>query len=283
MTFENLLNAWNDFICKKRNRSDINEYALHLSDNIFNLLDELKNESYKHGEYDEYIICDPKKRVIHKANVKDRIVHRLVYNALYSYFDKRYIYDSYSCRIGKGTHKAHTRFRSFVNTVSKNYTKPCYVLKFDIKKCFENINTRTLKIILARHIEDIKIRNLVYSIIDSFPVGLPLGNLTSQLFVNVYLHEFDIYIKHLIKCPYYLRYADDIIIVHHDKEELENMYLHLQNFLKEKLYLTSHKKVVTSIYAGIDILGLVFFSKYERLRRITEKKAKLRNIANNIE
>ena len=283
VTFESLLTAWNDFISKKRKRSDINEYALHLSDNLFDLLNELKNSSYIHGEYDQYIICDPKKRVIHKANVKDRIVHRLVYNTLYSYFDKRYIYDSYSCRVGKGTHKAQARFRSFVNIVSKNYTKPCFVLKFDIKKCFESINKETLKLILVRHIEDAILKDLVYSIIDSFPSGLPLGNLTSQLFINVYLHEFDIYVKHLIKCPYYLRYADDIIIVHHDKKELESMYLDLQSFLKEKLHLTSHKKIVSSIYVGIDILGLVFFPKYERLRRSTERKAKLRDIANSLE
>lgn len=138
VTFERLLEAWGDFIPEKRSREDVNGFALHLSDNLFDILIELGNETYTHGLYQEYIICDPKKRTIHKASVKDRVIHRLLYNALYSYFDTRYIHDSYSCRIGKGTHKAQARFRNFVNVVSKNYTKPCYILKFDIKKCFQS-------------------------------------------------------------------------------------------------------------------------------------------------
>jgi retron-type reverse transcriptase len=277
VTFENLLKAWNDFVCGKRKREDVNEFAQHLSDNLFDVLFELKNERYVHGQYDEYIICDPKKRIIHKANVKDRVVHRLIYNALYSYFDRRYIYDSYSCRIGKGTHKAQARFRGFVNIISKNYTKQCYVLKFDIKKCFASIDTEVLKNILAQHIEDDRLKNLIYIIIDSFEDGLPLGNLTSQLFINIYLHELDWYVKQIIKCKCYIRYADDIVIVSHDKEELQKIYVHLQLFLRQELCLTTHKKIISSIYSGVDILGSVFFAKYERLRRSTEKRKKLRD------
>lgn len=203
-------------------------------------------------------------------------MHRLVYNALYGYFDKRYIHDSYSCRLGKGTHKAYERFRHFVNKVSKNYTKPCHVLKFDIRKCFESIDVPLLKEILTKHISDMKLRNLVFVIVDSFPKGLPLGNLTSQLFVNVYLHEIDFYVKQTLRSKYYLRYADDIVLVLDDKGELESTFKKLDIFLKEKLYLKTHKKVLRSIYSGIDILGLVFFAKYERLRRSTERRARKR-------
>lgn len=274
-TFETILEAWNDFVKGKRRRDDVNEYAARLSDNLLDLLYELQSDVYAHGPYEEYIICDPKKRVIHKAQVRDRVMHRLIYNLLYTYFDKRYIHDSYSCRIGKGTHKAYARFRLFVNTVSKNYTTQCYVLKFDIKKCFESINTAVLKKILARHIEDEKLCTLVYTIIDSFPKGLPLGNLTSQLFINIYLHELDWYAKHTLKCAYYLRYADDVIIVAHDKENLEKLYSHMEFFLHHALHLTTHKKVIRSIYAGIDVLGIVFFAKHVRLRRSTERRRRL--------
>ena len=128
----------------KRKREDVNEFAVHLVDNLLDLFQEFQNETYAHGSYEEYIIYDPKKRIIHKAHVRDRVVHRLLYNAMFRYFDRRYIYDSYSCRIGKGTHKAQVRFRYFVNKMSKNYTKPCYILKFDIKKCFASIDTRVL-------------------------------------------------------------------------------------------------------------------------------------------
>ncbi len=276
VTFPNILQAWNDFVCGKRKRKDVNEFATHLLDNHFDLFYELQQGTYVHGKYEEYTICDPKKRSIHKASVKDRIVHRLLYNTLYNYFDRRYMYDSYSCRIGKGTHKAQTRFRYFVNKVSKNYTKQCYILKFDIKKCFASIDTEILKVILGWHIEDVRLRNLVFIIINSFSDGLPLGNLTSQLFINIYLHEVDWYAKHILKCQYYIRYADDVVIVSHNKEELENLYQALEFFLKQELHLTTHKKILSSIYSGVDVLGLVFFPHYERLRRSTERRPKRR-------
>lgn len=254
----------------------MNEFAQQLSDNLFDILDELKNDKYVHGVYEEYVICDPKKRIIHKASVRDRVVHRLIYNALYGYFDKWYIHDSYSCRTGKGTHKAQARFRYFVNVISKNYTRPCYVLKFDIKKCFASIDTGILKNILKWHIKDERLKNLVYQVINSFKDGLPLGNLTSQLFINIYLHELDFYVKQTLKCKYYLRYADDIVVISHNKEGLETTYNILQFFLKQELRIATHKKVISSIYSGIDVLGLVFFAKYERLRRSTERRRKKR-------
>lgn len=271
-----MLQAWNDFVKGKRGREDVNAFASHVPDNLLDIVAELHGGTYTHGQYEEYVICDPKKRVIHKASVRDRVVHRLVYNALYDYFDRRYIHDSYSCRIGKGTHKAYTRFRYFVNKVSKNYTGACYVLKFDIKKCFESIDANLLKRILARHIEDQELYKLVSAIIDSFPKGLPLGNLTSQLFINIYLHELDLYAKHALHCKYYLRYADDIVIASHDKENLEKLYLNMEIFLLDELHLVTHKKVIRSMYSGVDVLGVVFFAKYGRLRRSIEKRKKAR-------
>ncbi len=276
VTFPNILEAWNDFVSGKRKREDVNVFALHLVDNLLTLFEELKNGTYLHDSYEGYVICDPKKRFIHKATVRDRMVHRLLYNALYSYFDNRYIYDSYSCRVGKGTHKAQSRFRHFVNVVSKNYTKQCYVLKFDIKKYFESVDTGILKSILTWHIEDERLKSLISIVIDSFPKGLPLGNLTSQLFINIYLHELDWYCKQKPKCRHYLRYADDIIIVYGDKEYLEKLYQNIAFFVSNELHLQTHKKVVSSIYSGIDILGLVFFQKHERLRRSTERRKKKR-------
>lgn len=279
VTFPKILEAWNDFVSGKRKREDVNEFATHLMDNLLVLFDELKNNTYFHGLYEEYVICDPKKRVIHKASVKDRVVHRLLYNALYSYFDKRYIHDSYSCRVGKGAHKAQARFRHFVDRVSKNYTKQCYVLKFDIKKCFESIDTEILKSILIWHVEDERFKNLLFTVIDSFKNGLPLGNLTSQLFINIYLHELDWYCKQTLKVCHYLRYADDVIIVSGDKKYLEKLHQSMAFFIAQELHLETHKKVISSVYSGVDVLGLVFFQKYERLRRSTERRKKRRESA----
>lgn len=273
VTFQNLLTAWNDFVRNKRRRADVNDYALRLGDNLFDLLAELKSDTYRHGPYQKYTMCDPKKRVIHKASVKDRIVHRLVYNALYTYFDSRFIADSYSCRVEKGTHAAQAQFKKFVARVSFNYTKPCYVLKFDIKKCFASIDGHILSNILEANIADKELLALISIIIDSHHSGLPLGNLTSQLFINIYLHELDWYFKHSIRQRSYFRYADDVMVLAADKAALELAALKAEDFLVNKLLLTSHKLYIYSSYSGVDILGRVYFASYSRLRSSTHKRA----------
>lgn len=272
ISYENLLYAWEDFIKGKRKRKDINIFAYSLSDNLWQLYFDIKNSTYAHGLYDEYTICDPKKRIIHKASVRDRVVHRLVYNALYHYFDRRFIYDSYSSRRGKGTHRARDRFKYFAQKVSKNYTKQCFVLKFDIQKCFASINQGTLLLLLKRNITDDRVYHIVKIIIESFGCGLPLGNLTSQLFINVYLHEIDLFCKQKLRIKNYLRYADDIVIVSDDRYELEVAYENISVFLKEGLSLATHKKIVTTVYRGIDVLGVIFFPQYGVLRKRTRMR-----------
>lgn len=272
ISYENLLRAWEDFIKGKRKRKDINDFARTLSDNLWQLYFDIKNGAYAHGPYDEYIICDPKKRTIHKASVRDRVVHRMVYNELYQYFDKRFVYDSYSSRKGKGVHLARDRFKHFTDKVSKNYTKQCFVLKFDIQKCFASIDQGALLSLLKRNIADEKLFELVKIIVESFERGLPLGNLTSQLFINVYLHELDLFCKHKLRTKHYLRYADDVVIVSDDRYELEFVYEDISVFLKEKLFLLTHKKIITTVYRGIDVLGVVFFPRYGVLRKRTRER-----------
>lgn len=269
ISYENLLRAWEDFIKGKRGRRDVNMFARTLSDNLWQLHFDIGNGTYAHGGYHEYAICDPKKRTIHKASVRDRVVHRLVYNALYHDFDKRFIHDSYSSRKGKGTHKARERFKYFSQKVSKNYTKQCFVLKFDVRKCFASIDQKTLLALLKGNITGDKLYGLVRNIVESFELGLPLGNLTSQLFINVYLHELDLFCKHELRVKYYLRYADDVVVVSDDKSELEVIYERIANFLSCRLFLTTHKKSITTISQGVDVLAVVFFSRYGVLRKRT--------------
>lgn len=240
---------------------------------------DLKNKTYTHGPYSAFNISDPKPRNIHKATVRDRVLHYLIYKELYRYFHERFIFDSYSCRKNKGTHRALDRFRDFAGKVSKNHTRTCYVLKCDIKKFFANINNAVLVKILERHIVDSDIRELICKIISSFhttdhSIGLPLGNLTSQLLVNVYMHEFDMYLKQELKVKYYLRYADDFAILSEDKEYLEDILAKLQKFLSEKLYLTLHEhKVYIKTYgSGVDFLGWVHFPHHRQIRTTTKRK-----------
>ncbi len=274
ITIENLLSAWTEFSRDKKKKRDVVEFSLNLMDNIFSLYNDLKNREYKHSGYKAFKVNDPKPHDIHKALVRDSILHHLIYKALYGYFDKKFIYDSYSCRLYKGTHKAIYRFQDFGRKESKNNTKTVYILKCDVKKFFANIDHKILKEILGRHIQDKDILNLLSNIIDSFPQGLPLGNLTSQLLVNIYMNEFDQYVKHKLKVKYYIRYADDFAIFSRDRNYLEKILKDMEDFLKLNLKLQLHpnKVFIKTLNSGVDFLGFVHFSKYRVLRTSTKKR-----------
>jgi RNA-directed DNA polymerase len=245
------------------------------------LRQDLKNKTYIHGEYHAFNISDPKPRIIHKATVRDRLLHHLIYQELYEYFDSKFIHDSYSCRVNKGTHKAINRFRDFSLKVSKNNTKTCFVLKCDIKKFFANIDHQILKKILEKHIKDKSIIWLLSQVIDSFfarqdlaEVGLPLGNLTSQLLVNIYMNEFDQFMKRELKVRYYIRYADDFVILNDDKKYLENLLPKIFKYLEQELKLQLHpdKVFIKTIASGVDFLGWVSFPKHRVLRTSTKRR-----------
>ena len=168
ITVQKLLQAWQEFLHDKKKRSDVIIFQSKLMDNIYSLHNDLKNKTYKHSNYEAFKINDPKPRDIHKAIVRDRLLHHAIYRIIYPYFDKKFIYDSYSCRVRKGTHKAIYRFESFIRKVSKNNTKTCWVLKCDIRKFFANIDHDILKSILVKHIQDKDVLWLLENIIDSF-------------------------------------------------------------------------------------------------------------------
>ncbi|PIT92364.1 MAG: hypothetical protein COU08_02570 [Candidatus Harrisonbacteria bacterium CG10_big_fil_rev_8_21_14_0_10_42_17] len=208
-------------------------------DNILKLHRELKKKTYAHGSYHAFNISDPKPRNIHKASVRDRLFHHAVYRVMYPFFDKRFIIDSFSCRLEKGAHKAINRFRSFFRRASKNNTKTCWVLKCDIRKFFENIDHETLISTLEKYRIDEDALWLLKNIIGSFSskrigIGLPLGNLTSQLLVNVYMSEFDHHVKHMLKAQYYIRYADDFCVLSDNRERLKKIYSRDGKLFKRK-------------------------------------------------
>ena len=122
ISIDNLLEAWKEFLPGKRGKKDVQDFSLNLMDNIFSLHNDLFNHTYKHGIYQAFNICDPKPRNIHKATVRDRLLHHAIHRVLYSFFAKTFIADSYSCQINKGTHRALNRFRKFSYIVSKNNT-----------------------------------------------------------------------------------------------------------------------------------------------------------------
>jgi len=199
---------------------------------------------------------------------------------LYGYFDARFSYDSYSCRIDKGTHKALERFKDFSRIVSQNYTSTAWVLKCDIRKFFANIDHVVLKNILYQSIDSPETLWLLENVIDSFStegrlgVGLPLGNLTSQLLVNVYMNEFDQFVKHQLKVKHYIRYADDFVFLSRDRDYLVSLLPNIETFLKGRLRLELHpdKVSITTIASGIDFLGWVHFPQHRVLRTVTKRR-----------
>ena len=273
---------WDEFKKEKRNKKDVQQFERHLEDNLFELYRQLKRKTYRHGTYQEFYVTDPKRRHIHKSSVRDRVLHHLLYKYLYELFDKHFIYDSYSCRKDKGIHKAVKRLEKFARIVSKNYTENCWSLKCDIKKFFASVDHDILKNLIARKIRDEDINWLINNVIDSFSSekglgrGIPLGNLTSQIFANIYLNEFDQFVKHKLKIKYYLRYADDFLVLNTSTDpKWKEIYLEsIKEFLGSYLKLDLHPKkiAIRKLRWGIDFCGYIVLPHYILPRTKTKKR-----------
>lgn len=270
----------------------MSEFEKNLEDKIFRLHRDLKSKAYRHSDYTSFYITDPKLRHIHKAIVRDRIVHHAIYRILYPIFDKGFIFDTYSCRNDKGSHKAIYRFEDFTRKVSKNYSDNCFVLKCDVRRFFDSIDHEILKRLIRKKVDDKDTKWLIENIIDSFgenrsmennpqisfdflrPKGTPIGNLTSQLFANVYLDELDQYVKHVLKVKYYIRYCDDFVILSSEQEYLVKAKDEIRDFLGENLKLSLHKDKVTirKLGQGVDFLGYITVPHFRVLRAKTKRR-----------
>ncbi|OHA46334.1 MAG: hypothetical protein A2541_02700 [Candidatus Taylorbacteria bacterium RIFOXYD2_FULL_36_9] len=278
-----LFRAWKIFQHDKRKKPDVADFALNLEQNIFSLYRDLKNGTYKHGPYKGFWIHDPKLRRIHKATVRDRVIHHAMFDVLNNVFEPTFINDSYSCRIGRGTHKGMKRVAEMIRAVSQNQMRPCYVLKCDIKKFFGSIDQDILLRILNKKIKDEKVQKLLRGVIESFGSGqpdlfehkgVPIGNLTSQIFANIYLNEFDQYVKNTLRVKNYVRYTDDFVIVSNSKTYLEELLTPMQSFLSRHLCLDLHPNKIDlrKCHHGIDFLGYVLLPYHIKVRTKTKRK-----------
>jgi len=277
-SIENLLIAWGEFVKNKKNKSDVRNFARHLFQNIFSLHNDLSNFSYRHASYEQFKVYDPKLRIIHKPVVRDRLLHHAIYRYLQPIFDKTFIFDSYSCRKNKGTHKAFRRLVFLTRKISQNYTMPCWALKCDIKKFFASVDHEILIKLLRNRIDDEKLMTLLENIICSYQadlgMGIPLGNLTSQLFANIYMDRLDKFVKHKLKTKHYFRYADDFILLGSDYSQLIGLLVKINRFLKENLKLKIHpdKIFLRKIQWGIDAVGYINLPYYNLPRPRTVKR-----------
>ncbi|MEK7218496.1 MAG: reverse transcriptase/maturase family protein [Patescibacteria group bacterium] len=275
---ENLFAAWREFRRGKAQRKDVLEFEWKLEEQLLSLHRALASGTYRHDPYADFTIRDPKQRRIHKATVRDRIVHHAIFSVLNPIFEPAFIAHSYSCRVGKGTHRAVDTLERMLRNTSRNHTRPCFALKCDIHKFFASVDHGMLLNFFGNRIKDERAMALLQEIVGSFHTapgkGIPIGNLTSQLFANVYLHELDWFIKHKLRIKHYIRYTDDFVAVAEDEAVLRDLLPPVRLFLHDCLRLQLHPRKVTvrKYRQGIDFLGYVVLPHHRVLRTRTKRR-----------
>ena len=288
-SFGNLYLAYRKARKNKSSKWYVKEFEKDLERNIYKLQYELESHAYNPKPLKQFVIRDPKTRVISASDFRDRVAHHAICNIIEPIFDKAFIHDSYANRKGKGALAAVKRFDASKRKISYNgkilpnvKVKDSnqvfgYVLKADIKHYFDSVDHEILMQILARKINDKKVLWLIRKVIENHTCkipgnGMPIGNLTSQFFANVYLNELDFFVKHRLKAKYYVRYVDDFVILDRSEEKLELYKEKTNEFLKSiKLALHPEKSKIIPLRAGINFLGYRIFYSYKLLKKSNKK------------
>lgn len=252
----------------------VKEFEENLAYNLKILHDELRNQTYEHRPLDTFVLRDPKTRKISRSDFRDRVVHHAICNIIEPIFDKTFIHDNCANRKGKGSLYALNRFEFFRRKVTKNFTSKGYCLKADIKHYFQEVDQVILMNIIKRKIKCQKTIWLIGRVLrgkeqtKNFK-SLPLGNLTSQFFANVYLNELDKFVKHHLKAKYYLRYVDDFVVLHESEVKLKEWKTEINDFLNQNLKLELHpdKSKIINLSKGVDFVGFRNYYHYKLLRK----------------
>jgi retron-type reverse transcriptase len=265
---ENLYKAYLKARKGKNDMAEVIRFTYYLEHELIKLHEQLIDGTYNMGRYRNFKVHEPKERLISALPFRDRVVHHAIHSVIEPIFDKIFIYDSYACRTGKGTHNGMERLRIFMGK-----RKNRYALKCDISKYFQSVDHSALKSMIRRKISDDNLLELLDRIIDSVPKGIPIGNLTSQLFANVCLNDLDYFVKHELRMKCYVRYMDDFIILHESKQELHIIKMKIKSHLHEiGLELHRKKAIVFPATLGVDFLGYRIFADYRLARKSTLKR-----------
>jgi retron-type reverse transcriptase len=274
VSFDNLYAAYIEARDCKRYRPDVLRFTARLEENLINIQNHLIWRTWTPSPWQEFMVYDPKRRLIQAPCFCDRVVHHALCRVTGPLFDKKQIYDSHACRVGRGTHSAVARVQKYLRAADQ--IGPVYVLQGDISKYFQSINHAAAMRIIARTISDQSAlwmwRQVIYN--SGFDVcGIPVGALTSQVIANLYLDRFDHYIKDDLGIKGYVRYMDDTVIVANDKRELRHLLERIRDFLATDLSLRLNPK--TAIYPatqGVDFCGYRIWKTHILPRKRTVKK-----------
>ena len=296
-SFDWLLTAHRNARKGKRYRIEVMAFTADLEGNLLIIQKKLLDGGYELGPYRKVWVYVPKKRLVMALPYMDRIVQWSIYQYLNPVYDKTFIEDSYACRKGKGSHKAAKRLQYWMRQIDRKPENDWYYLKLDISKYFYRVNHEILLKILSKRIKDPDLMSCIIRIVNSktepfglpkgkkpqdvqpdewlYDVGMPIGNLTSQLFANIYLNELDQYCKHVLKVHYYIRYMDDIIILAKDKATLHKWKDEIERFLNEELALDlNDKTAIRPIRVGIEFVGIKIWATHMKLRKSTTRRIK---------
>ncbi|MEW5939258.1 MAG: reverse transcriptase domain-containing protein [Chloroflexota bacterium] len=283
-----LLNLWQAFkkaAAGRRMNPSVAQFEYNLENELVQLRDELENESYQPGGYRSFTVHEPKRRKISAAPFRDRLVHHALINVAGPMLERKFIFDSYANQVGKGTHKALDRCTHFLRQYQ-------YILPCDVKQFFPSIDHQILRGILAKTIYDERAMGLIDKILKSGegilsseydlvhfpgddlfsrqrPRGLPIGNLTSQFWANVYLNELDQFVKRVLKARAFIRYVDDFVLFSNDQAEVHEWRAAIVDFLAG-LRLTIHEGSASPrpCWRGVTFLGFIVFPDHRRLRPV---------------
>jgi len=269
--FETLYRAYLKARRGKQSNPDVLRFERNLEGELIQLQNELIWGQYETGPYRIFHVYEPKKRVAAALPFRDRVVHHALVGVLEPIWEARFIHHSYACRTGRGMHKGADQAQQWLREVQRTHGR-AYVLKADIAAYFASIDTERLLELIAKRVACDRTLELCAQIMGSWSPGLPIGNLTSQLWANIYLHHLDEHVKHDLRERRYMRYMDDWIIVHHDKAHLHSRWQHLEGWLGRELGLRLNRKTQVFPVDGnhgraLDFLGYRIWTTHRKVRK----------------
>lgn len=272
--YDNLLLAFIKARKRKTTKAYVQRFEMKLSQELIKLQWELLTGTYAPAPLTIFTVRDPKTRKISASHFRDRVVHHAICNLIEPIFESRFIYDTFANRKGKGTSGTLERFDIFLRR-----HKTGFALKADIRKYFETVDHQMLLSILGRRIKDERMLQIIRIILENHKSerpgkGMPLGNLTSQFFANIYLGELDYFVKHQLRAKSYLRYVDDFVIVHRSKKQLQEWQEKIDRFLSDELCIQLHaqKTQIVPLEGGVPLVGFRIFRHHKLLKKSNKRR-----------